>query len=230
MPKYFSRCRPLSFLFNWDLITLQNFNYKRSWIWEEYLISVAGFEIFWRKIVLFQWFFELNNFVPTFPRLILRYTSPMKQHLMWWFQLFSLLFSSKIPGSCWNFAVWNDLLAHTSSEISSLAAMLTAQNMQVKPSPQLGSAHSLVEHLLVLTSMKAKGPSRPFWLMFWSYCYKCRWDSVLLSVDLWGELNSCRKSKYGSIYFKRVSSNFILPEIQCQALSALQLLSCSVLG
>lgn len=144
----------------------------------------------------------MKNFLSTFPRLILRYTSPRKQYLMGLFQLFSLLFSLKIPGSCWNSAVWNDLLAYTNSVISSLAALLTAQNLQTKPSPQSGNAHSLVEHLLLfLTSRKAKGSSRPFWLMFSSYCYNCRWDSVLLSVDLWGELNSYRKSKYGTIYF-----------------------------
>lgn len=52
-------------------------------------------------------------------------------------------------------------------------------------SPQLGSAHSLVEHLLVLLTFSG----------------------------LWGELNSCRKSKYVTIYYKKkVSSSFILPE------------------
>lgn len=56
-------------------------------------------------------------------------------------------------------------------------------------------------------------------------------ETVFLSVDLWGELNSCRKGKYGTIYFK-IKSLAILhcQRIQCQALSALQLLSCSVLG
>lgn len=184
---------------------------KRSWIWEEYLklISVAGFKFFLKKELYCS-----NRF------------------LNW--RIFSLPFpgwSSDIrlpwnttpcddPSSFLCFSVWKSLavVEILLSEMTSwfipiqwfhlLQPCWQHRKWGKNPLP------TLVEHLLVLlTSRKAKGSSRPSWLMFWSYCYKCRWDSVLLSVDLWGELNSCRKSKYGTIYLKKkVSSNFIMLE------------------
>lgn len=151
---------------------------------------------------------------------------------MWWFQLFSLLFSLKFLVSCWNSAFlkcppglhqFSDFISCSHTDSSEHAGKPLSPAWQCsQPSGTSPAASYLKES----KGFFKKG--------LFDWCFDHIAATVdetlfLLSVDLCGELNSCRKSKHITIYFKKRSLTILYCQrIQCEVLSALQLLLCSV--
>lgn len=145
----------------------------------------------------------MKNSLSPIPRLLLllQYTSPMKWCLTWRWQLFSLLFSLKTCGSCWNSALRNSHLSYSSSAVLSLKATLTLTESAVgNPSPRDGQCWWHVWAFSPEVKPRALQALLDWCLQ--SYCYNYSWYSVLLSENFLGGPNSCKKSRYGTILFQ----------------------------